>query len=388
MRSLAVLLVSIGVLGVVGPRSAASAASAGSGTEIYSAAVNGSDLSELTSSAGSDVWPAPSPDGARIAFVQEGPGPDDLLDVIRSDGSGGMQLWSATPQPGATYASLGPPVWSPDGKTLLVSEASWGDPRTPSGSLELVPLDGGAARAIGPGWNAPVAGAFSPDGRYVAYQMATTWFSQGRETVGVIAPGGRWRSFGRGTLATWSPRADRLAFIARRSGFLTVVAPDGHHRWTLAKRVAGAFAWSPTGKRIALVLNERGAPTLFLARPGSDVLRRVVTLPATPSNRSSYGVSWSADGRWLAAAGDGITLLVRPDGTGLQAIIGVPAPWTPTGHTLAYVEPNGSGTTLNTWPARLSIDQAPASDGYEGIAWSVDGTRLIFAREASTSSGN
>jgi Tol biopolymer transport system component len=120
MRSLAVL-VSSGVLGIVGPQSPAPAASAGSGTTIFSAAVAVSDVHQLTTSPGSDVFPVPSPDGSLIAFVRDLNGSDSLY-VMRSDGDGLAQLWSPTLPPDVPSETLGTPVWSPDGKTLLVTE--------------------------------------------------------------------------------------------------------------------------------------------------------------------------------------------------------------------------------------------------------------------------
>jgi Tol biopolymer transport system component len=199
----------------------------------------------------------------------------------------------------------------------------------------------------------------------------------------VIGLDGTLRSFGRGTHATWSPTRDRLAYIGSASGFLTVIDPDGQHRWTLRTPVSGAFAWSPGGRQIAFLRNQAGSPTLFLARPGSPKVSRVITLPAAGLDKGSYTLSWSGDGRWLAATTDTLSLLVRTDGTGFQAILGGSALWAPSGHTLVFVAPNGSGTSLQTWPTPAVIDQAPVGGYYEGLAWSPDGTRLIFARGGS-----
>jgi Tol biopolymer transport system component len=382
---------SIGVLGVARRESrSAPAANSGSGTSIFSIAGDGSDLRELTTSPGSDLWPAPSPDGSRIAFVRDELGYDSLY-VMRSDGSDQTQLWHPTPPPGVFSDALGQPMWSPDGKTLLVAEHVTFAPRAGgTASLWLVPLDGAPAHTVGPGWaNAIVTGAFSPDARYIAYQTYNDALFTDRERVGVIAPDGTWRSFGRGTLAAWSPRADRLAYIASPTSFLTVVGPDGRHRWTLRTRIADPFAWSPSGRQIALLPAHGATPTLFTVHPGAPRLRRVIALPAGAFVRSSiysgYGLSWSRDSHWLAATSDSLILLVRPDGTGFQAISGSTSTvWAPTGHTLVFIAPDGLASDLLTWPTGLSVDQAPASRGYQGVTWSPDGTRLIFARGALT----
>ena len=78
--------------------------------DIYSMDVNGNNLVQLTDHPASDLHPAGSPDGRRIAFVS-GRGVTHDLYVMDSDGNNVIRL---------THDNFreGPPSWSPDGTKI------------------------------------------------------------------------------------------------------------------------------------------------------------------------------------------------------------------------------------------------------------------------------
>ena len=83
----------------------------GSGYDLFVKDVNGSSLTQLTTTAGAtDRFPSWSPDGARIAFVSDRDGNEEIY-VMNADGSGQTRL---TTDPGVDYA----PTWSPDGSKI------------------------------------------------------------------------------------------------------------------------------------------------------------------------------------------------------------------------------------------------------------------------------
>ena len=144
--------------------------------DIYVRPVEGGAPVRLTSDPALDLFPAWSPDGKQVAFIRVS-GHEKALYVIPAHDGGqerkitsfsthalvdavGDVSWSAR-QPG--------PVWSPDGKSLVIA-----DSREQSGpdALYEVPLDGSQWRKLtspdanSEGDNIP---AFSPDGRALAF---------------------------------------------------------------------------------------------------------------------------------------------------------------------------------------------------------------------------
>ncbi|RLE19369.1 MAG: peptidase S41 [Acidobacteria bacterium] len=97
-------------------------------------------------------YPAPSPDGNRIAFSYRG----DIW-VCGADGSNSLRL---TVHP----AYDAHPVWSPDGKAIAFSSRRFGNM-----DVFVIPSDGGMAKRLT--WHSAddIVSDFSPDGKYVLF---------------------------------------------------------------------------------------------------------------------------------------------------------------------------------------------------------------------------
>ena len=137
---------------------------------------------------------------------------------------------------------------------------------------------------------------------------------------------------------------------------------------------AGPIAWFPDGKTIAFAHDGR-RPALFLVSPGARTARRLVDLPTLAGGAPMF-VSVSANGRWIATSNAALTVLVRNNGTHLQAIQAGAATWAPKSPTLAVL----SGTTLSLWtPTGGLQDVYTGGQRLAEPAWSPDGTRILVA---------
>ena len=360
MRSFAVLLVSIGVLGVVCPR--AVRADPTQQFAIESVAADGSGATRLAASPWPLAAPAFSPDGRTVAFV------DDLarVEVVGADGIGERGVGEIGA--GLSSAVVFAPVWSPDGSALLVPALGYPgpDPRNATPTLYAVEVSTGSVAALHPGRYA----SFSRDGRYVAYQVGDRPVGGGE--IGVCrTDGSRDTPFGPGSYAAWSPTANRVAYVTR-PGYLTISNATGAARWTVRGMTAGPIAWFPDGRTIVFARGG-GRPAFFLVSVRARTVRRLVGLPAE-SGAAPSSVSASADGRWIAAAYDSSTVIVRSNGTHLQVIRADAAAWSPKSATLALIV----GNTLSLWtPTGGAHSIYAGRQRLAEPAWSPDGTRIV-----------
>ena len=103
--------------------------------------------------------PTVSPDGNRVAVVaDDGQGYSDLRLYDAKTGKQPVALSSGS--------NLADPAWSPDGKTVVVTSYTLGNPR-----LLLVPADGRAALPLVTADGEPYRASFSPDGVWLVYTL-------------------------------------------------------------------------------------------------------------------------------------------------------------------------------------------------------------------------
>ncbi len=162
-------------------------------------------FTRLTFDPAQDNFPVWSPDGKRIAFVSNRKVSYDLY-TKPSNGAGGEELLLSTP-----YGKV-PLDWSSDGRYLLYSEA---DPTTGRDlwALDLTATDRKPFPVVHTPFEEPI-GAFSPDGRWIAYQTTES----GRFEIVVQAfpsAAGKWQvSTAGGTQPRWRADGKELYFIA------------------------------------------------------------------------------------------------------------------------------------------------------------------------------
>jgi hypothetical protein len=145
------------------------------------------------------------------------------------------------------------PSWSPDGTQLVYTRVDWeasdGDRLALHPRLEILPVAGGASRILGDGWNPQ----WSPDGTEVLFtgmdgSLSLISVSGGHPRV-LVAPG---RDQEQSITGAWSPDGRRIAYGLSVSGEQFVMNRDGSGLQHLPKgsMLGPAPRWSPDGKWI------------------------------------------------------------------------------------------------------------------------------------------
>ena len=222
-----------------------------------------------------------------------------------------------------------PSSWSPDGRRLLLMDASTVAPANYVATIVLN-SDGSAIRLTD--W---ALGSFSPDGNTVVYSV----------------PGGG----------------------------LCLVGSDGSGRQLLAfdagEPLDGAPAWSPDGSVIAWLDFIETSPTYgphafglsFIRPDGSDLRQLVLRLPGLGDETA--GIAWSPDGARLAFSTLGEIHVVNSDGSGLRQITtdgGLWPSWSPDGARIAFV---AGGALYTMRPDGSDIRLVPGVEPDGAIAW-------------------
>jgi TolB protein len=216
------------------------------------------DVESLTSEDESVLWADWSPDGSRVAYILEEPGPRFAIVVADADGSDPTRIFDE----GDTGAA-GPDVidvaWSPDGSRIAFSGRT---------------VEGGTARRTILIVNADGSGE-------------------------PVVLDGHWES------VSWSPDGGRLLLL----GFpeeevfdLYTAHPDGSELVQLTddEAVEHESSWSPDGARIVFATgeNDLSQDVYVMNEDGSDVRR------LTDWEGLDLFPVWSPDGRWIAFASD------------------------------------------------------------------------------------
>lgn len=224
-------------------------------------------------------------------------------------------------------------------------------------------------------------------------------FAAGGDLFTILADGTDRRPLAEGgQLPLWSPKGDRIAFLALPSAVaegratgapyldLHVIRPDGAGRINLTQGLTGpggilGFSWSPDGTKI--VAAARGHLFVLAADGTSRLQLTTESLGDLGSTATAAGsVAWSPDGRQIAVT-NGNVFVIDADGRNLHQVgdgCGDAVAWAPASKQLAVacnrtslyvVNTDGSGRTELT----TGIE---AFDRLQSFAWSPDGTRVAF----------
>jgi Tol biopolymer transport system component len=290
------------------------------------------------------VW---SPDGRWLAVAYR------EVYAVRSDGRGRIRVTHESPRfvlPFQDDAS-----WSPDGTRLAYVSEKY---EPPDLDLYAVPAAGGRTKVLTKNFVDEAAPAWSPDGMTLA-------FTQNRDQIGLLEPGGGPRILTSGRNPSWSPDGAQISF--ERAGDIYVMSRDGSNvrAVTSGQESDTEPAWSPDGLRIAFARETAEYKDIWsMATDGSDVVRItevhrgrdfcVVLLASSPA--------WSPDGSEIAYSlleGGNVSCALRGAWDSIHA-----------------VSADGAGRT------RLITDggrtDPTTREGAYKPAWSPDGTHLAF----------
>jgi dipeptidyl aminopeptidase/acylaminoacyl peptidase len=160
--------------------------------------------------------------------------------------------------------NLGPGAWTADGTRIAAQ--GWVDSQPRRAGIYLVDAaDGGHPIRLTSGPDDP--GAFSPDGRWLAFFERRSTDGSNRLMVMPADGSGQPRpvtppGFPAGAAVRFSPDSRRMVFCrceVDHAGSLWTVAPDGtqlHQLWGSPTQYASYPAWSPDGSQVVFTLND------------------------------------------------------------------------------------------------------------------------------------
>jgi TolB protein len=189
-----------------------------------------------------------------------------------------------------------------------------------------------------------------------------------------------------GSYPSWSPDGSKLAFYGPRGIFpLEIVDADGRAVRTIAE--TASYAWSPESKRIVFTKSVEGHLSLYLTRTDGTGRRRL-------TNGDDDSPAWSVRNQiaFLRSfpSGPGYSqslMVINSDGTGQQGIaadVGLETPaWSPDGSKIAFTKEAQNGVDSNLFVANADgqdVRRISRRPGY-GLqsAWSPDGTQIAFS---------
>jgi Tol biopolymer transport system component len=364
-------------------------ASKGEAFHVFVRALPGGAPMQLTNGESSDIGPAWSPDGARLAFLRIAEGRTEYIS-IPSDGGAERTVAEFGGAPADAGQPLPAVSWTRDGKSLAVVET--GEKQLPA--IALVSLADGTVRRItqppegSEGDSTPVV---SPDGNTLAFVRGTG--PDGADIYFCDLAGGNLRRLTFDDRAirgiAWMPDGQEVVYASSRAG--------GRRLWRLAAyggsprdvAIAGEQAYypaiAPQGRRLAY----SDSPSVSaiwratLGAPDSD------ERPIIRSLGRESAPAYSPDGKRIADVSDqtGADEIWVSDAEGgnrvqLTSLKGprVSRPrWSPDGRLILFEARSDRGAEVYTIPAVGGRPDKPrrVMQG-SGASWSHDGKSIYF----------
>lgn len=238
---------------------------------------------------------------------------------------------------------------TPLGKNGMITFVYW---TSGSSELRVVRPKGGSGKVVLVGGQID-SPAWSPDGKWIAFQMSR---GDSQPDLYLVKPDGSGlkritRNPGHDGCPAWSPDGRRLAFCSDRSGSFDVWVMDVEtgrsRRFTRARSIEWNPDWSPDGRSIAFGSDRAGNFDVWVKQVRSGRLTRV-----TRNKHADDYPSWSPTGTRIAFAslrsGNWDVFTIPLGGGKAERITTNPAvdlfpSWSPDGGQLAFESDRGEG---------------------------------------------
>ena len=366
-------------------------AAKGEAFHLFVRALPGGAPLQLTNGESSDIGPAWSPDGARLAFRRIAEGRTEYI-AIPSDGGAERKLAEFGGAPADAAQPLPAVSWTRDGKSLAVVET--GEKQLPS--IALVSLADGMVRRITKlpeGSEGDSTPAVSPDGSTLAFVRGT-----GPDSADIYLcdlAGGNLRRLTFDDRAihgiAWTPDGQDVVYAANRAGAWQLWRLPAYGGSPREIAMAGAQAHypaiAPQGRRLA-----------YTDSPSVSAIWRAALGAPDSEGRSlirSFGresaPAYSPDGKRIADVSDqtGADEIWVSDAEGgnrvqLTSLKGprISRPrWSPDGRLLLFEARADGGAEVYTMPAAGGRPDKPYRVrllGGGGASWSHDGKSIYF----------
>lgn len=317
---------------------------------------SGETYREISPRGAKQMWPMATADGARIYFVSDRTGAQNLWSITR----GGQ----ARPVTGFTDGRVLWPNLSYDGQEIVFERnfRVW-KMKAEGGRPQEVPmtLRGAASSPMNERINLSTQIReieLSPDGRKVAMIARGEIFAasakDGGDAVRVTA------TVAPESFVTWSPDSKRLVYVSERDGFMSLFQYDFATETETAIGKGGNMdvspVFSPDGKSLAFIRNARALYVYDLESKQEREVCKIFTDPAPLLGEGSF--KWSPDGKWIAF------LTYAPETRSYTNVSAVPASGG-AARPISFLANSNSGA----------------------IVWSPDGSYILFDTSQRTEDG-
>jgi len=225
------------------------------GGDIFLMDDDGANPVRLTSTSGEYYSPALSPEGTRIAFVEDYSGYGSDIFTMYLDGSGLTNVTN-----GQFVDQAAQPAWSPDGGRIVFTSDREG-----SFAIHVMNADGSGLTRLTSGSSDHWSPSWSPDGSRILFEKDTEIFvmnADGSEQVNLT---NHPDSDGK---PSWSPDATRILFQTYRDGDreIYVMNADGSGQTNLTNDARQDFdpSWSPGGDRVVFGRQQDGDSDVYV----------------------------------------------------------------------------------------------------------------------------
>jgi TolB protein len=235
-------------------------------SSLYSAHIDGSELSKITGTPTIVMSPAWSPDARRLAYVSYETG---VPAVYVTD------FESRTTTRFASFDGMNAtPEWAPDGKSLALTLSKDGNPE-----IYVISLDGKTRKRLTNYSGIDCSPTWAPNGVELAFTSDRTGSPQ--IFITDLEGSGARRITFEGTYNTspaWSPEGDLIAFVSRIDGRFQICTVDPFGITTTILTEDGNNehpGWSPDGMHIVFSSTAGGNSGIYIMNRDGNGKRRV-----------------------------------------------------------------------------------------------------------------